>query len=198
MLHVLRREGRLDGAFIARHTLGWSAVRAVTADYPPERAAALTGLSAEAIVMAARRFGGARAALTLWSMGVNQSHAGTDKNAAILNLHLATRQIGRPGAGPFSLTGQPNAMGGRETGGLAHLLPGYRTVTDPIARRPVEARWGVAPGTIAPRAPAARRSRSSRAGQRRGARCLDRRHEPGGLDARPRPGGAGRCARPSS
>ena len=98
--------------------------------------------------MAARRFGDARAALTLWSMGVNQSHAGTDKNAAILNLHLATRQIGRPGAGPFSLTGQPNAMGGRETGGLAHLLPGYRKVADPIARRTVEARWGVPPGTI--------------------------------------------------
>ena len=148
MLHVLRREGRLDGEFIARHTLKWSAVAQVIDDYPPERAAALTGLSAEAIVMAARRFGDARAALTLWSMGVNQSHAGTDKNAAILNLHLATRQIGRPGAGPFSLTGQPNAMGGRETGGLAHLLPGYRKVADPIARRTVEARWGVPPGTI--------------------------------------------------
>ncbi len=148
MLHVLRREGQVDGDFIARHTVEWAALARVLEDYPPERAAALTGLSAEAIVMAARRFGAARAALTLWSMGVNQSHVGTDKNAAILNLHLATRQIGRPGAGPFSLTGQPNAMGGRETGGLAHLLPGYRKVSDPIARRTVEAHWGVPPGTI--------------------------------------------------
>ena len=84
-------------------------------------------------------------------MGVNQSRIGTDKNAAILNLHLATGQIGRPGAGPFSLTGQPNAMGGRETGGLAHLLPGYRRVTDPAARAEVERHWGVAPGRSPPR-----------------------------------------------
>jgi len=84
----------------------------------------------------------------LWSMGVNQSHAGTDKNGAILNLHLATGQIGRPGAGPFSLTGQPNAMGGRETGGLSHLLPGYRRVTDAAERADVERHWGLAPGTL--------------------------------------------------
>src|SRR5437879_5350360 len=84
-------------------------------------------------------------------MGINQSHVGTDKNTAIINLHLATGQIGRPGAGPFSLTGQPNAMGGRETGGLSHLLPGYRLITDDIARAEVEGHWGVAPGTIAPR-----------------------------------------------
>ena len=100
--------------------------------------------------MAARRFGEARAALSLWSMGVNQSHVGTDKNAAIINLHLATGQIGRPGAGPFSLTGQPNAMGGRETGGLSHLLPGYRLIADAGARAVVERAWGVPDGTISP------------------------------------------------
>ena len=88
--------------------------------------------------------------MTLWSMGINQSHVGTDKNAAILNLHLATGQIGRPGAGPFSLTGQPNAMGGRETGGLSHLLPGYRQIGDPAARAVVERHWGVPAGRIAP------------------------------------------------
>jgi len=151
MLHVLWREGRLDPRFIAEHTRGWDALRAVIAHYPPERAAALTGLSAESIVAAALRFGRARAALTFWSMGVNQSHLGTDKNAAILNLHLATGQIGRPGAGPLSLTGQPNAMGGRETGGLSHLLPGYRLVSDAAARAVVERHWGVAPGTIGAR-----------------------------------------------
>src|SRR5207249_7338107 len=102
-------------------------------------------------VTAALRFAGAARALTLWSMGINQSHVGTDKNAAIINLHLATGQIGRPGAGPFSLTGQPNAMGGRETGGLAHLLPGYRAIDDPAARAAVEAHWGIEPGTIQPR-----------------------------------------------
>ena len=151
MLHVLARDRLVDRDFIAARTSDWDAVARAIADYPPERAAQLTGLSAESIVAAALRFGRARRALTLWSMGVNQSRSGTDKTAAILNLHLATGQIGRPGAGPFSLTGQPNAMGGRETGGLAHLLPGYRAVGDRDARAAVEAHWGVEPGTIQPR-----------------------------------------------
>ena len=150
VLHVLWKEGLLAPGFIDAHTSGWSELLVVIDRYPPERAAALTGMGAAAIVETARRFGRARAAMTLWSMGVNQSHVGTDKNAAILNLHLATGQIGRPGAGPFSLTGQPNAMGGRETGGLAHLLPGYRRVSDPEARAAVERAWGVQPGRIAP------------------------------------------------
>jgi anaerobic selenocysteine-containing dehydrogenase len=151
MLRVLRDDGRLDEGFIAAHTSGWADVQAAIERYPLERAAALTGLSPEAIRLAARRFGEARAALSLWSMGVNQSHVGTDKNAALINLHLATGQIGRPGAGPFSLTGQPNAMGGRETGGLSHLLPGYRRVEDAGARDLVERAWGLPAGTISPR-----------------------------------------------
>jgi ferredoxin-nitrate reductase len=148
MLHVLGRERLLAADFLARHTSGWPALEALIARYPPERAATETGLSVDIIVATALRFGRARAAMTLWSMGVNQSHQGTDKNTAIVNLHLATGQIGRPGAGPFSLTGQPNAMGGRETGGLAHLLPGYRSVSDPAARAAVERHWGIPAGTI--------------------------------------------------
>jgi len=148
MLHVLWREGLLDTGFVAEHTTGWEGLRAVIERYPPERGAALTGLSREVIVTAALRFGRARAALSLWSMGINQSHVGTDKNAAIINLHLATGQIGRPGAGPFSLTGQPNAMGGRETGGLAHLLPGYRLVSDAAARAAVERHWAIPAGRL--------------------------------------------------
>ena len=148
MLHVLWREGLLDTRFIAEHTRGWERLRSVIERYPPERGAVLTGLSREAIVMAALRFGRARAALSLWSMGINQSHVGTDKNTAIINLHLATGQIGRPGAGPFSLTGQPNAMGGRETGGLTHLLPGYRLVSDAAARAAVERHWAIPAGRL--------------------------------------------------
>jgi anaerobic selenocysteine-containing dehydrogenase len=150
MLHVLWQERLLDRAFIEARTCGWTELEPIIARYPPARAADLTGLSADIIVNAALRFGRAAAAMTLWSMGINQSHIGTDKNAAILNLHLATGQIARPGTGPFSLTGQPNAMGGRETGGLAHLLPGYRQVIDPTARAAVEQHWGVPPGRIAP------------------------------------------------
>src|SRR5438445_1188157 len=143
MLHVLWKDGLLDRHFIEERTRGWAQLLPVIARYTPERAAALTGLSPEIIAGAARRFGGARAAMTLWSMGINQSHVGTDKNAAIVNLQLAPGQIGRPGAGPFSLTGQPNAMGGRETGGLAHLLPGYRLVADAAARAVVERHWAI-------------------------------------------------------
>jgi ferredoxin-nitrate reductase len=150
MLHVLWRRQLLDRDFMAACTIGWDALRTVIAAWPPERAAETTGLSAGIIETAALLFGGAQAALTLWSMGINQSRSGTDKVAAIINLHLATGQIGRPGAGPFSLTGQPNAMGGRETGGLSHLLPGYRSVADPAAREVVERHWGVPPGRIAP------------------------------------------------
>jgi len=152
LLHVLWREDLLDRHFIAEHTMGWEGLRAVIERYPPERGAALTGLSSDVIVTTALRFGRARAALSLWSMGINQSHVGTDKNAAIINLHLATGQIGRPGAGPLSLTGQPNAMGGRESGGLAHLLPGYRLVADADARATVERHWAIAAGCL-PSAP---------------------------------------------
>ncbi|KAG0774011.1 hypothetical protein G6F22_014405 [Rhizopus arrhizus] len=87
-------------------------------------------------------------------MGLNQSTRGTDKNAALIHLHLATGQIGKPGAGPFSLTGQPNAMGGREAGGMATLLPGHRDPGSAADRADVAALWGVdrlpeAPGTPA-------------------------------------------------
>ena len=83
--------------------------------------------------------------MALWSMGVNQSIAGTRTNRAILNLCLATGNIGRPGAGPLSLTGQPNAMGGREVGGLAHLLPGYRKVASEDDRRAMTELWELPP-----------------------------------------------------
>ncbi|MCX8003842.1 MAG: molybdopterin-dependent oxidoreductase, partial [Burkholderiaceae bacterium] len=75
--------------------------------------------------------------------GLNQSVAGTDKNAALVNLHLATGQIGRPGAGPFSLTGQPNAMGGREVGALANLLPGHRDPGNEQERAELARLWGI-------------------------------------------------------
>lgn len=82
-------------------------------------------------------------------MGVNQSSEGTAKVRTIINLHLMTGQIGKPGAGPFSLTGQPNAMGGREAGGLCHILPGYRLVKNPQHRAEVEQLWGLPAGQIA-------------------------------------------------
>ena len=89
--------------------------------------------------------------LSFYCMGLNQSTVGMWKNNSLINLHLLTGQIGKPGAGPFCLTGQPNAMGGREAGLLAHQLPGYRFVDDPSDRASVERYWGRPPGTISPR-----------------------------------------------
>src|SRR5262245_24887393 len=81
-------------------------------------------------------------------MGLNQSTVGMLKNNSLINLHLLMGQIGKPGAGPFSLTGQPNAMGGRETGLLSNSLPGYRTVEDAKHRQDCEAFWQRRPGTM--------------------------------------------------
>ncbi len=151
MLHVCLAEGLVDRAFIEAHTTGFDAVAASVARCTPSYAAELCGLPAAAIADAARTFGRARAALSFWAMGLNQSTVGVAKNTALLNLHLATGQVARPGAGPFSLTGQPNAMGGREVGGLAHLLPGYRSVAHAADRAAVAAAWGVPADYLSPR-----------------------------------------------
>nr|WP_255701845.1 nitrate reductase [Bordetella sp. LUAb4] len=143
MLHVMQDEGLLDHGYIERHTTGYAALRARIAAYPPTVAQALCGVPAADIVQAARWFGRAGAALSLYTMGLNQSTSGTAKNATLIHLHLATGQIGKPGAGPFSLTGQPNAMGGREAGGMATLLPGHRDPANASHRAEVAALWGV-------------------------------------------------------
>ena len=148
MLHELVLEDLVDHDFIDSHTEGWAALRESVRAYAPERVAAICGLDAEAIREAALLYGRAPAALSFWAMGANQSIAGVDKNLALINLAMATGNIGRRGAGPFSLTGQPNAMGGRESGGMAHTLPGHRLVADSAHRAEIEASWGVAPGSI--------------------------------------------------
>jgi len=146
ILGVLDAEDLVDRAFLARHTEGAGAALEAAARWTPERAAEATGVPAEQIVAAAHAFGRARRAMALWSMGANQSTVGTLKNRALLNLCLATGNIGRPGCGPLSLTGQPNAMGGRESGGLAHLLPGYRKVTEPDHRAEMRRLWDIPAG----------------------------------------------------
>ncbi len=149
LLHVLEKEGFLDSDFIDRSTRGWETLKETIQEYTPERTAHLCGLKAEDIETAARHFGRSRSALSFWSMGLNQSSHGTAKNNAVINLHLATGKIGKPGSGPFSLTGQPNAMGGRETGGLCHMLPGHRFVANEAHRAEMEKFWDVSPGRIA-------------------------------------------------
>ena len=143
MLHLLLWEGLVDRAFIDAHTRGFEALRDVVRNCPPGDTARLCGIPEADLVQAARWFGQATPTLSLYCQGLNQSASGTDKNAALINLHLATGQIGKPGAGPFSLTGQPNAMGGREVGGLANLLSAHRDLSNPNHRAEVAALWGV-------------------------------------------------------
>ncbi len=150
LLHILARDGALDHGFLARHTSGAAEMLAAAAGWPPERAALATGLDIEQIEAAGALLVRSQRTLSLWSMGVNQSRNGVAKAQSIINLHLATGRVGKPGCGPFSLTGQPNAMGGREAGYLAHQLPGYRRVDNPQHRREIEAAWGLAPGAISP------------------------------------------------
>ncbi|MET1077740.1 MAG: molybdopterin-dependent oxidoreductase [Pseudomonas sp.] len=143
LLFVLLEAGWIDRRFIDSHTEGFDTLQALVRDYPPQRVSELCGISVEALHACARLIGNAPSFLSLWCMGLNQSSAGSAKNSALINLHLATGQIGRVGAGPFSLTGQPNAMGGRETGSLANLLPGHREVASATDRAEVAAYWGV-------------------------------------------------------
>ena len=149
-LHVLISQGWVNEHFIRNHTEGWEAVRALAEAWPPSRAAAECGIPEKDIHRAAFWFGQSAEALSLWTMGVNQSTSGVAKNLAIINPHLATGKIGRPGSGPFSLTGQPNAMGGREVGYLCGQLPGYREVTNPQHREEIARIWGVPAHRIKP------------------------------------------------
>ena len=146
MLHVLLWEDRVDLDWIRAHTEGFDQLKAIVRDYTPAMAADICGLGergAEDIATAARWFGESPNVLSLYCQGLNQSSHGTDNNAALIHLHLATGKIGKPGCGPFSLTGQPNAMGGREVGGMANLLSGHRDLANAGHRAEVAALWGV-------------------------------------------------------
>ncbi|GAB4233795.1 MAG: nitrate reductase [Stanieria sp.] len=148
--YLLLRWGYLDTLFIDECTQGFPQYAEVIQHYPPEVVARKCGIRIDLLEQAARYWGESERVLSLWSMGINQSSEGTAKVRTIINLHLMTGNIGKPGAGPFSLTGQPNAMGGREAGGLAHILPGYRVVKNPQHRAEVEQLWGLTPGSISP------------------------------------------------
>jgi len=151
MLHIMLREGWTAPEFIARHTDDFSALQRLVQDCSPEQVQAVCGISSDQLIQASRWFawGGdgpqpnRGATLSLYCQGLNQSSHGTANNASLINLHLATAQLGRPGAGPFSLTGQPNAMGGREVGGLANLLSAHRDLANPAHRAEVARWWGV-------------------------------------------------------
>ncbi|NUP19969.1 MAG: molybdopterin-dependent oxidoreductase, partial [Streptomyces sp.] len=148
LLHLLVENGHTDADFVAEHTEGWEAMPAFLADYAPAAVAEITGLAEDDLRTAARLIGEAGEWMSCWTMGLNQSTHGTWNTNALVNLHLATGAICRPGSGPFSLTGQPNAMGGREMGYMGPGLPGQRSVAVDAERAFVEELWELPPGTL--------------------------------------------------
>jgi len=148
LLHLLAAGGHLDEEFIASSTQGWEHLPPLLAEYPPDVVAGITGLAEADLRRAAELIGGAENWMSCWTMGLNQSTHGVWNTNALVNLHLATGAICRRGSGPFSLTGQPNAMGGRDMGYMGPGLPGQRVVTDAADRAFSEAAWDLAPGTL--------------------------------------------------
>jgi len=147
---VLDRQAE-NRAFIRNHTAGFEDYIELICSLDLVELAHECDISIELIERVADVMIRSKALLSFYCMGLGQSSVGTAKNQALINLHLLLGQIGRPGAGPFSLTGQPNAMGGRELGGLAHLLPGYRLIENDEHRSEMEKLWNIPEGSIHPR-----------------------------------------------
>jgi assimilatory nitrate reductase catalytic subunit len=143
MLRVMLRNGWTNTNYIEKHTEGFDALVEKVLECTPEKVQEICGINEAQLYQAALWFATSKATLSLYCQGLNQSSSGTAKNASLVHLHLATGHIGKAGAGPFSLTGQPNAMGGREVGGLANLLSAHRDLANPAHRAEVAQLWGL-------------------------------------------------------
>jgi anaerobic selenocysteine-containing dehydrogenase len=147
MAHIIIRDNLLNHDYIAAHTEGFDDFVVFIADFTPERVAETTGLSIATLEEVAHRYAQAKAAFIGWTMGVNHSTQGAVTVAAINNLALITGNIGRAGASPFSITGQCNAMGTRESG-FASSLPGYRKFENEADRQALAELWKIDAGRI--------------------------------------------------
>ncbi|WP_109299063.1 nitrate reductase [Aquimarina sp. AU474] len=132
---------KIDKNFIANHTDNYESLKKSLESISLNEASKICGITIRDIKKAASFIADAKGFITLWAMGLNQSSIGVYKNNALLNLSLLTGHIGKPGSGPFSLTGQPNAMGGREVGGMANLLAAHRELSNDEHRREVANFW---------------------------------------------------------
>lgn len=148
LLQQIVENGHTDSDFIAEFTEGWEVMPSFLEQYTPDKVSEITGIPDEHIRAAARMIGEAENFVSCWTMGLNQSTHGTWNTNALCNLHLATGAICKPGSGPFSLTGQPNAMGGREMGYMGPGLPGQRSVLSAEDRAFTEDQWGIPRGTL--------------------------------------------------
>jgi assimilatory nitrate reductase catalytic subunit len=142
LLLWLAEHGAVDRTFVDAHTLGWEgALEAARAGGSLADTARACGLDVADLQRFYEMFCATPAVITAFSQGVNQSSAGTDKVNAIINCHLVSGRIGKPGAGPFSVTGQPNAMGGREVGGFVNTLAAHVDLHDEPGRAAVRSFW---------------------------------------------------------
>ncbi|MTI64437.1 nitrate reductase [Methylophaga sp.] len=143
LLNYLKQEDYLDLDFLEQHTEGFSAAIKAARDSAGNipQVSSITELPEEDIVKFYQLFASTEKVITLYSQGINQSTSGTDKTNSIINCHLATGRIGKPAMGPFSFTGQPNAMGGREVGGLSNQLAAHMEITNPEHHDRVSRFW---------------------------------------------------------
>ncbi|MGD2136639.1 MAG: nitrate reductase [Gammaproteobacteria bacterium] len=144
LAHVILDAGLEDRTWIDAHTEGFEEFAALVEGYDPVTAARICGIDADTIRNVARTYARAGAAMTIWTMGINQSTHGSDGVVAINNLNLVTGNIGKPGGTSLSITGQCNAMGTREWSSCSGL-PGYRALENAADRREIAAYWGVDP-----------------------------------------------------
>ncbi len=142
VLYVLHKEGWIDYEFVERYTEGFEEALEVAKNFPPEIASSICDVKEEDIYIVAKIFAQSKKLISFWCQGLNQSVNGTMKNLALINLHLATGRLNERGC-PFSLTGQPNAMGGREVGYLVNGLPGYRDVRNEEDRKFFKEFWNL-------------------------------------------------------
>ena len=141
LLKYLYSRGEIDGTFVHAHTEGLAQALLAAGEWSITKVAAACGLTTQDVESFYELFNNTPKTVTAFSMGVNQSTSGTDKVNAIINCHLLTGRIGTPGAGPFSITGQPNAMGGREVGGLANMLAAHMDIENADHRQMVQDFW---------------------------------------------------------
>ena len=139
---ILIEKKKIDKNFIKKHTVNFEDCKTSAFQLTVNAAAKKCGIKAEDIKKAALYIGNAKGFISMWTMGLNQSVIGVSKNVSLLNISLLTGHIGKPGSGPFSLTGQPNAMGGREVGGMANLLAVHKDLNNPEHRKEVSDFWG--------------------------------------------------------
>jgi assimilatory nitrate reductase catalytic subunit len=148
LLHVVLRDGLENRRFIEEHTVGFEEVASATRPYDPRTVAEHTGVPPESIERAAHMFARADRAIAMHARGLEHHSKGVENCSAVINLCLATGQIGREGAGCTMITGQGNGQGGREHGQKCDQLPGQRSIADPAAREHVARVWGIEPDEI--------------------------------------------------